>query len=604
MQTHSSPLTRPSVDLKHNLDAVKQENGNKNNIDYENAVVKIFTHQASPNYNQPWTSHNTSEFTGSGFAFKWQKKNVIMTNAHVVLDGQFIQVKSASRDIKYEAKVLVIGFDLDLALLTVEDEKFWENTSFLQLSDQHPKQEMPIKAIGYPIGGNEICFTSGVISRLEMTSSATSQCVFLTAHFDAKGTNGNSGGPILFENKVIGVIHQYGTQQINGSTVPGLTHMVPSFFINHFLEDIIENPDFEIENTDQEKSDFGIELTDQEKSDLEIKTLEPYKKTPYIVRGLTNMEFHCQPMESPYLRKHFQMKDDMSGILLESRDSSATKLIEPYDVLLKIDGCVVSNNRMINYPGVETPVNFRHPLTLHHVGEKVALTILRKGVERNIEIPVTREQTLLSESKFKNNAADYIYCNGLILQAVTNKSYTGPLASVLAEKVTPNKQEVVFIRTKLADTTTQGYPFFENYIITEINGVHPRNLWDVRNAFTYHQGENHFIKVHDGNVMVLPRFTKVKDKNLASRYGITEFSSMRYGLFHRRNVIRRKFLNVVLANEDEPYSHATIERLEAEHQAFVPSTNQEEEEKRRTLEEYSCNDNDRPRIVVMNYIRR
>ena len=55
------------------------------------------------------------------------------------------------------------------ALLTVENDEFWEGVSPLQFGDL-PALQDAVTVVGYPIGGDTISVTSGVVSRIEILS--------------------------------------------------------------------------------------------------------------------------------------------------------------------------------------------------------------------------------------------------------------------------------------------------------------------------------------------------------------------------------------------------------------------------------------------------
>ena len=59
----------------------------------------------------------------------------------------------------------------DIALLTVEDEAFWaglEPVAFGAL----PRLQDGVTVVGYPVGGDTMSVTSGVVSRIEVTPYA------------------------------------------------------------------------------------------------------------------------------------------------------------------------------------------------------------------------------------------------------------------------------------------------------------------------------------------------------------------------------------------------------------------------------------------------
>ncbi len=62
-----------------------------------------------------------------------------------------MKVKRRGDDRKFLAQVLAIGTECDIALLTVEDEEFWQDVQPLQLGPL-PRLQDAVAVIGYPIG--------------------------------------------------------------------------------------------------------------------------------------------------------------------------------------------------------------------------------------------------------------------------------------------------------------------------------------------------------------------------------------------------------------------------------------------------------------------
>lgn len=71
--------------------------------------------------------------------------------------------------------LLVLSMDLwcytlgFTALLTVTDDEFWEGVSPVEFGDL-PALQDAVTVVGYPIGGDTISVTSGVVSRMEILS--------------------------------------------------------------------------------------------------------------------------------------------------------------------------------------------------------------------------------------------------------------------------------------------------------------------------------------------------------------------------------------------------------------------------------------------------
>ena len=85
-------------------------------VDIRDSIVKIYCVRNSPDYDNPWDRQGPQrKFHGSGCVISGKR---ILTNAHVVSDHTFIQVQLHGQPIKYNAQVLFISHEADLALLT------------------------------------------------------------------------------------------------------------------------------------------------------------------------------------------------------------------------------------------------------------------------------------------------------------------------------------------------------------------------------------------------------------------------------------------------------------------------------------------------------
>ena len=76
-------------------------------------------------------------------------------------------MKRRGDDKKYLARVLAVGTECDLALLTVDDAAFWEGLNAMTLGPMPSLQES-VAVVGYPLGGDTISVTAGVVSRIEV----------------------------------------------------------------------------------------------------------------------------------------------------------------------------------------------------------------------------------------------------------------------------------------------------------------------------------------------------------------------------------------------------------------------------------------------------
>lgn len=105
-----------------------------------------------------------------------------------------MKVKRRGDDQKFIAEVLAVGTDCDIALLTVHDDEFWKGVEPLRFGPL-PRLQDAVAVIGYPIGGDTISVTSGVVSRIEVTAYVHGSTELLGIQIDAAINSGNSGAP-------------------------------------------------------------------------------------------------------------------------------------------------------------------------------------------------------------------------------------------------------------------------------------------------------------------------------------------------------------------------------------------------------------------------
>jgi S1-C subfamily serine protease len=305
----------------------------------ERSVVQIITFAQQPVWDAPWRFESVQRLGGSGFVIKGKR---IMTNAHVVSWGRQIVVRRYQDPRPYLADVDYIGHDCDLAVLKVEDERFFDNLEPLELGDL-PKVRTPVVTYGYPAGGEEISYTRGVVSRIELQTYAhIGNRRLLSVQTDAAINPGNSGGPVIQEDKVVGVAFQ---------GLPGLQNagfFIPTPVIEHFLKDIHDGH----------------------------------------YDGFPHAGLRVAALQNPAYRAYLKLDDNNMGARVDgvSPVPSTEKLIKPEDVLLQIGGYPVADDGTILYQG--NRVSAALAFELAQSGDSVPLKLWRDGKPLQLSLPV------------------------------------------------------------------------------------------------------------------------------------------------------------------------------------------------------------------------
>jgi S1-C subfamily serine protease len=307
--------------------------------DPERSVVQILTYAQQPVWDAPWRFDPVQRMGGTGFVVKGKR---IMTNAHVVTWGKHIIVRRYQDPHPYVAEVEFIGHDCDLALLTVEEDRFFDHLEPLEMGEL-PKVRSAVVTMGYPAGGEEISYTRGVVSRIELdTYSHIGNRRLLSVETDAAINPGNSGGPVVQDDRVVGVAFQ---------GIPGLQNagfFIPTPVINHFLKDIADSH----------------------------------------YDGFPQAGLRMAPLQNPAYRSLLKLLDNDIGTRVDSLLPIPTTeaVLKPEDVILKVGAFPVASDDTILYDGnrVSAALAFQFAQT----GEKIPLQIWRDGKPITVDLPV------------------------------------------------------------------------------------------------------------------------------------------------------------------------------------------------------------------------
>ncbi|KAB5569409.1 hypothetical protein DKX38_003202 [Salix brachista] len=221
-------------EFKFDIKEQQVEPNNLKDAAFLDAVVKVYCTHTEPDYSLPWQKQRQYTSTGSAFMIGNGK---LLTNAHCVEHHTQVKVKRRGDDTKYVAKVLARGVDCDIALLSVESEQFWEGAEPLEFGCL-PRLQDAVTVVGYPLGGDTISVTKGVVSRIEVTSYAHGSSDLLGIQIDAAINPGNSGGPAFSDQgECIGVAFQV----YRSEEVENIGYVIPTAVVSHFLNDYEKN---------------------------------------------------------------------------------------------------------------------------------------------------------------------------------------------------------------------------------------------------------------------------------------------------------------------------------------------------------------------------
>ncbi|CAI0447774.1 unnamed protein product [Linum tenue] len=304
------------------------------------AVVKVYCTHTAPDYSLPWQKQR--QFTSTGSAFMIGNGR-LLTNAHCVEYQTQVKVKRRGDDTKYVAKVLARGVDCDIALLAVESEQFWEGAEPLQLGDLPHLQEA-VTVVGYPLGGDTISVTKGVVSRIEVTPYAHGSSDLLGIQIDAAINPGNSGGPAFNDRgECIGVAFQ----AYRSEEAENIGYVIPTTVVSHFLSDYERNQKY---------------------------------------TGFPSLGVLLQKLENPALRECLKVPSS-AGVLVRKVEptSYANKVLKEGDVIVSFDNVQIGCEGTVPFRSNER-IAFRYLISQKYAGDVAELGIIRNGQSMKVQV--------------------------------------------------------------------------------------------------------------------------------------------------------------------------------------------------------------------------
>lgn len=385
---------------------------------------------------------------GSGFVIKGKR---IMTNAHVVSWGRQIIVRRYQDPRPYVAEVEYIGHDCDLAVLTVQDNRFFENLEPLDLGEL-PKVRSAVVTYGYPAGGEEISYTRGVVSRIELEPYGhIGNRRLLSVQTDAAINPGNSGGPVVQDDKAVGVAFQ---------GMPGLENagfFIPTPVIHHFLKDI-ENKRYD---------------------------------------GFPNAGLRVTELQNPAYRTLLKLPDDNLGARVDGilPIASTEKVLKLDDVLLKAGSFPVASDGTILYQGNRVSAALAFQLAQN--GDSVPLQVWRDGKRLNLQLPVFVYKDDHASGYQYDSLPRYFVYGGLVFTPLSldylrtlgrdiPASSVGELYYELyyhrAEEPATARPEPIVLASVLPDAANANFGVRGRELVDKINGKRIERLEEVVKA--------------------------------------------------------------------------------------------------------------------------
>jgi S1-C subfamily serine protease len=410
------------------------------------SVVRVFTVSQTPDYSTPWDPGKSESSMGSGFIISGRR---ILTNAHVVSNARFITVEKEGDARRYEAQVKFIAHDCDLAMLEVVDPEFYRGTSHLSLGGV-PNLDSIVTVLGYPIGGDRLSVTRGVVSRIDyQVYSHSGVDSHLAIQIDAAINPGNSGGPVIQNGAIVGIAFQ----GFSGMVAQNVGYMIPVPVIHRFLQDVADG------HYDR-YVDLGIQFF---------------------------------PLINATYRRALGLEPGDFGVMVSEvmQAGAAYGKVRVGDVLLAIDGrpifsdgrVAMDNDRLLLNEVVERKFK----------GDRVKLELLRQSRKMNVSFVLKMPWPYLMQARQYDVRPRFVLFGGLVFQPLSSSFYATLAESPVTlryyytqfidAELYLQHPEVVVISKVLPDPIDTYQDRFVDTIVDTINGTKIKTLEDLAAAF-------------------------------------------------------------------------------------------------------------------------
>ena len=310
----------------------------------ENAVVKVFSTLRGPDPSKPWSKAAPQDVTGSGVVIEGKR---ILTNAHVVGYASQVQIQASQAGDKLSATVVAVGRGIDLAILKLDDESFFDTHPPVARASLLPDVREAVMAYGYPTGGNSLSITKGIVSRIEFVPYAFASSG-LRIQVDAAINPGNSGGPVIAGDKMVGLAFAGATN------VQNIGYIIPNEEVDLFLKDVADGR----------------------------------------YDGKPAMYDDVQTLENPALRDFLKLDKSTEGVVVQHPyGSDPAYPLKEFDVITRIGDYPIDNQGMVKLGNLR--VRFQYRVQQLAQAGKLPLTSVRGGKQMAIQLPVANGRKLL-----------------------------------------------------------------------------------------------------------------------------------------------------------------------------------------------------------------
>lgn len=442
--------------------------------DVVDSVVRVNSTRQEWNPWQPWEKNPPRQRRALGAITEQHR---VITTAEMVADATYIEFESPDGTRFCPAKVAVVDYEVNLALLEpapgADAEKFFDGTTPLEIAEPPALGDdldvVQIEDNGLPLR------TPGVVQSVDVTSPFLPGHAFLSYRVKASMQSAASSFslPVLRGDRFAGLLMSYDSKdqlcEVSGTEI-----------VRRFLEDAADGS-------------YG---------------------------GFPTLGVTITRTEDPSFRAWLKLADDQGGIYVSRvrpKSAAAEAGLRKGDVVLKVDGMEIDRRGYYQNPDYGNLFWGHLVRGLKSEGDTVKLGVLRDGEPLELTATLTRPDKDLEvvPSQMFDKAPRFLVKGGLIFQELSRPLLEAfgdkwrsraPLdlldAYENAEKYEGKVDRIVFLSGVIPTPATVGYERLRNLIVTSVNGKPVRDIPSLIAAFDSNLEELHSIEFASENLTV------------------------------------------------------------------------------------------------------
>jgi len=416
----------------------------------QQSLLRVTVTSQSYIFHRPWQQRRPITQTAIGVVVPG---GMVLVNGLLVADHRYIELETLDTQLKQPARVVVVDYEANLALLAPLDSSF--------LNGHHPLQMADRVTVGDQLTvwqvkpGGDVVPSRGQVTSVDL-GIYTQNNFFLIYRLDNSLPYrfNNVTLPVVRGDRLAGLVLR---QQASGQAV----EVIAAPVIRHFLDDAAHG-------------DY---------------------------QGFPSAGFHYGPTLDPQLRRYIGLPDDVTGIYVQKviKGGPADLAgLQAGDVISQMGNFKISNTGLFEL-APHGKISVVHLIrTLFHAGDIVPIRILRNGQIVHLEVKLDHrepEEYLVPPYRV-DTIPEHLIVGGLVIQELSlpylreygnNWATDAPIHLLYYHQNQDylngdRREKIVIISDVIATPFTIGYENLSNLVIVRVNEQPIGNLDDVRKA--------------------------------------------------------------------------------------------------------------------------